>query len=117
MRGECRQALLEGLGAIEESKTGNSAAVKPEEIGQEEDREMLEETEKTRFRNLAATLNHMSLDSMRTCNTPRKRYARRWLIRHEEAEKRFKKACGYLCDGDTFQVCARRDENRAIPKL
>ena len=35
-----RQALLEGLGSIEESKTVNSAGVKPEEIGQEEDGEM-----------------------------------------------------------------------------
>ena len=37
-----RQALLEGLGLSEESKKGNSAAVKPEEIGQEADEEMLE---------------------------------------------------------------------------
>ena len=57
-----RQALLEGLGSIEESKTVNSAAVKPEELGQEEDGEMREGTEKTRFRRLAATLDHMSLD-------------------------------------------------------
>ena len=35
-----RQALLEGLGLNEESKSVNSAAVKPEEIGQEEDTEM-----------------------------------------------------------------------------
>ena len=45
-----RQALLEGLESSEESKTVNSAAVKPEEIGQEEDGEMREGTEKTRFR-------------------------------------------------------------------
>ena len=83
-----RQALLEGLGSIEESKTVNSAAVEPEEIGQEEDGEMLEGMEKTRFRNMAATLNFMSLDSMRTCNTPRKRYARRWRIWHEEGSRR-----------------------------
>ena len=41
-----RQALLEGLELSEESKTVNSAAAKPEEIGQEEDEEMLEGTEK-----------------------------------------------------------------------
>ena len=35
-----RQALLDGLGLNEESKAVNSAAVKPEEIGQEEDTEM-----------------------------------------------------------------------------
>ena len=51
-----RQALLEGLGLNEESKVVNSAAVKPEEIGQEED------TETNRFRSLAATLNYMSSD-------------------------------------------------------
>ena len=57
-----RQALVEGLGAIEEPKTVNSAGVKPEEIGQEEDGEILEETAKTRFGGLVATLNFMSLD-------------------------------------------------------
>ena len=45
--GKHRQALLEGLGSIEESKTVNSTAVKPKAIGQEEDGEMLEETAKT----------------------------------------------------------------------
>ena len=39
------QALLEELGSSEESTTVNSAAVKPEEIGQEEEEEMLEGTE------------------------------------------------------------------------
>ena len=34
----------------------------PWEIGQEEDEEMVEGTEKTRFRSLAATRDHMSLD-------------------------------------------------------
>ena len=37
-----RQALLAGLGLNEESKAVNSAAVKPEEINQEEDTEMLD---------------------------------------------------------------------------
>ena len=40
-----RRALLEGLGLNEESKAVNSAAVKPEEIGQEEDKEMLDASE------------------------------------------------------------------------
>ena len=57
-----RQALLEGLGLNEESKAVNSAAVKPEEIGQEEDTEMFDASETKRFRCLAATLNHMSSD-------------------------------------------------------
>ena len=51
------QALLERLGLSEESKTIHSAAVKPEEIGQEQDEERKDE-----FRSLAATLNYMSLD-------------------------------------------------------
>ena len=37
-----RRALPEGLGLNEESKAVNSAAVKPEEIGQEEEKEMLD---------------------------------------------------------------------------
>ena len=57
-----RRALLEGLGLNEESKAVNSAAVKPEEIGQEEDTEMLDTSETKRFRSLAATLNYMSSD-------------------------------------------------------
>ena len=46
----------------EESKAVNSAAVKPEEIGQDEDTEMLDASETKRFRSLAATLNYMSSD-------------------------------------------------------
>ena len=57
-----RRALLEGLGLNEESKAVNSAAVKPEEIGQEEDTDMLNASEAKRFRSLAATLNYMSSD-------------------------------------------------------
>ena len=57
-----RRALLEGLGLNEESKAVNSAAVKPEEMGQEEDTEMLDASETKRFRSLAATLNYMSSD-------------------------------------------------------
>ena len=57
-----RRALLEGLGLNEESKAVNSAAVKPEEIGQEEDTDMLDASEAKRFRSLAATLNYMSSD-------------------------------------------------------
>ena len=57
-----RQALLQGLGLNEESKAANSAAVKPEEIGQEEDTEMLDASETKRFRSLAAMLNYMSSD-------------------------------------------------------
>ena len=36
--------------------------MKPEEIGQEEDTEMLDASETKRFRSLAATLNYMSSD-------------------------------------------------------
>ena len=46
----------------EESQTLESAAVKLEELGQEEDEEMLNGMEKTKFRSLAVTLNYMSLD-------------------------------------------------------
>ena len=55
-----RRALLAGLGLNEESKAVNSAAVRPEEIGQEEDTDMLDASEAKRFRSLAATLNYMS---------------------------------------------------------
>ena len=59
-RDKHRQALLECLGLNEESKAVNSAAVKPEEIGQEEDTEMFDSSEAKSFRSLAATLNYMS---------------------------------------------------------
>ena len=39
-------SLLEGLGLSEEPKTGNGAAVKPEEIGQEEDEECWREPQR-----------------------------------------------------------------------
>ena len=58
-----RQALLEGWWLSEESKMVNSAAVKPEEIGQEEDANMLDEAERKKFRSLVEPLNHMSLDT------------------------------------------------------
>ena len=57
-----RQALMEGLALSKESKNVNSTAVKPEEIRREGDEEMLDGTEKTRFRSWSATMNHMSLD-------------------------------------------------------
>ena len=57
-----RRALLEGLWLTEESKAVNSAAVKPEEIGFEEDTNMLDASEAKIFRSLAATLNYMSSD-------------------------------------------------------
>ena len=50
------------MGLNEESKAVNSAAVKPEEIGQEEDTDMLDASEAKRLRSLAATLNYMSSD-------------------------------------------------------
>ena len=40
----------------------NSAAVKPEGIGQEEDANMLDEAERKKFRLFAAALNNMSSD-------------------------------------------------------
>ena len=57
-----RQELLEGLGLNEESKAVNSVAVKPEEIGQEEDTVVLDASETERFRSLASMLNYMSSD-------------------------------------------------------
>ena len=57
-----RQALLEGSGLNEESKAVNSAAMKAEEINQEEDTERLDVPETKRFRSLAATLDYMSSD-------------------------------------------------------
>ena len=56
-----RRALLEGLGLNEESKAVSSAAVKPEEIDQEEDTEILDASETKRFRSLAATLERHEL--------------------------------------------------------
>ena len=44
-----RQALLEGLVLKEESKAVNSTAVKPGEIGQEEDTDTLDASEAKRF--------------------------------------------------------------------
>ena len=72
-----RRALLEGLGLNEQSKAVNSAAVKPEEIGQEEDTEMLDGSETKRFRSLAATLNFMSSDRS---DVQYAANARRWRI-------------------------------------
>ena len=53
------------LGLNEESKAVNSAAVKSEDIGQEEDMETLDASEAKRFRSLAATVNNMSSDRSR----------------------------------------------------
>ena len=46
---EHREAQTEGMGLNEESQMVNSAAVKFDQIGQEEDEEMAEGTEETRF--------------------------------------------------------------------
>ena len=62
VRGRRQAALLEGLELNEESKAVNSAAVKPEEVHQEEDAETLDASETKRFRSLAATLNYMGSD-------------------------------------------------------
>ena len=56
-----RQALLEGLGSSEESETITSVAVKQEEIGEEDDANMLDGAER-KFRSLAATHNYKSQD-------------------------------------------------------
>ena len=56
-----RPSLLGGLGLRKASKTGNSAAVKPEEIGQGEDEECWRELRRRATARLAATLNHVSL--------------------------------------------------------
>ena len=57
-----RQARLEGVGLSKESTLGSSAAGKPNEIGQEEDANMVDEAERKKFRSLAATPNCMSSD-------------------------------------------------------
>ena len=69
-----------------ESKTVNSAAVKPEEIGHAKDRDMLEGTEKTRFRSLSATLNHMSLD-MSNVQCAAKEICTKMANQHEDGGK------------------------------
>ena len=86
-----RQALMEGMGLRKESKALNSAAVKREEIGQEEDEESLEGAEKTRFRSLAATLNCMSLDRSDVQNA-----AKEMANPTQGSWKRWKQACGCL---------------------
>ena len=57
---EHRVAQMEGMGVNEESKMVNSAAVKLDQIGQEDDEEMVEGTEETRFSSLAATLYYIT---------------------------------------------------------
>ena len=52
---------MEGIGLNEESKMVNSATVKLDQIGQEDDEEMLEGTEETRFTSSAATLNYITV--------------------------------------------------------
>ena len=61
------KALLESSGLNKESKAVNNAAMKPEEINQEEDAEMLDASETKRFRSLAATLNDMTSDRSDVC--------------------------------------------------
>ena len=56
-----REGLRDDLWVNEEPRTGDSAAVKPEDIGQEEDTNVLDGTETKSSRSLAATLP-MSLD-------------------------------------------------------
>ena len=46
----------------DESKTVNSAAMKKQELSQDEDKEVLGAEEAKQFRSLTATLNYMSLD-------------------------------------------------------
>ena len=53
-----RQPLLGGLGLGEDSKTINGTAVKPQESGQKEDANMLDEADRKKFRRLAATLKY-----------------------------------------------------------
>ena len=62
VRDKHRQALREGMGLHEDSNMVNSVAVQLDEMRQEDDEELLEGVKKTRFRSLAATLSHMSLD-------------------------------------------------------
>ena len=50
-------ARLGGLGFSEESKTVNSAAVKPKHINLEEEENVLDEAVRMKFRSLVATLN------------------------------------------------------------
>ena len=69
-----RHALLEGLGLSEESKTVNSAAVKLEEIGQEEGTDTLEGTERKEFRSFSGDAQSTWAWTERACSTPRRRY-------------------------------------------
>ena len=55
-------ALLRGLVLSDDSKTVNSAAMKEEELCQDEDEEILGAEEAKQFRSLSATFNYMSLD-------------------------------------------------------
>ena len=58
---EHREAQMEGMGLNEESQMVNSASVKLDQIGQEDDEEMVEGTEETRFTSLAARLNYITV--------------------------------------------------------
>ena len=55
------EAQMVGMGLNEESQMVNSAAFKLDQIGQEDDEEMLEGTEETRFTSLAETLNYVTV--------------------------------------------------------
>ena len=56
-----RQALFRGLG-FNDSKTVNRAAMRKEELSQDEDEEMLGAEAARQFTSLAATPNYLSLD-------------------------------------------------------
>ena len=90
-----RRALLEGLGLKEESKAVNSAAVKPEETGQEEDTDVLDASEAKRFRSLAATLNYMSSDRS-DVQYAAKEVCKKMASPTQGSWKRLKKAGRYL---------------------
>ena len=79
----------------DESKTVNSAAAKPEEIGPEEDAKVRDEAERKKFRSLAATLNFMSLDRS-DVHYAAKEICTKMANPPQGSWKRLKKAARYL---------------------
>ena len=87
----------------EESKAVNSAAVKPKEIGQEEDTEMLDASEAKRFRSLAATLNYMTSDRSDVQHAAKE--VRKTMAKPTQGSwKRLKKAGRYLTESGESDV-------------
>ena len=110
-----RQALLEGLGLSEEPITVNSAAAKPEEIGQEEDTNMLDEAERKKFRSFAAALSYMSLDRS-DAQYAAKEICTKMANPTQGSWKRLKKAARYLKETEKVTWAMRAWEQKARSK-